>query len=624
MKLLKDSIKRCAIFLFYDKDGYVDEYILYMLKDLKENVDDLLVVSNGAICQESREKLEEITDDILIRANRGFDVGGYREGLFYYGFEKLQKYDEVIMLNYTFYGPLYPFSEMFDSMAEKDLDFWGITNHFQVTPDPYGQNRYGYLPEHLQSHFLVVRRSLLSSDAYKEFMINTKNPASYVDSVCDYESIFQKHFLDMGFKGEAYCDASEYEDYVYNPIMFRMKEMIAKQRCPIVKRRSFFTDYHDFMLNSCGESTSEAYEYIRTNLDYDTKLIWDNLLRLENMTEISRAMHLNYMLPEKEKLQRYCPYKKIAIYVFVHSTKHIDDYLNYLYAIPSEVATYFLCKGSDFDVQSLQKSIGERDNFIILPDDQEDWFAELQKLIERSRQTYSYIAICDIKDYEMNAPYSNRVSWQYSDWKNILPTEAYITNVIATFEQNERLGMLVPPMPEFGDLYGRLQNGWMGRYEQVRQLLVDNQIQVNIKEQDEPLAPFGGSFWLRTEALNYIPERSWINMQDEELVLLTMPFLVQKGNFYTGIIYNMEYASIAVTNQDYMMRETNKAVFEKFGPTYHKIEIERIKGATRFSQLPPEVRRKFVLKRKLKRMERVPVLNRVYVIAKRVYIKIRR
>ena len=68
------------------------------------------------------------------------------------------------------------------------------------------------MPEHLQSHFLVVRKSMILSDEYREFIINMKNPESYVDSICDYESIFQKHFTDLGFKGEAYCDSKNMKD----------------------------------------------------------------------------------------------------------------------------------------------------------------------------------------------------------------------------------------------------------------------------------------------------------------------------------------------------------------------------------------------------------------------------
>lgn len=36
---------------------------------------------------------------------------------------------------------------------------------------------------------------MILSDEYREFIINMKNPESYVDSICDYESIFQNTLL---------------------------------------------------------------------------------------------------------------------------------------------------------------------------------------------------------------------------------------------------------------------------------------------------------------------------------------------------------------------------------------------------------------------------------------------
>ena len=149
MILGKKKLRRCAIFLFFDKDGIVDDYICHMLEDLRNSVEYILVISNGYVERSGLQKLKRAADDVYCRANLGLDVGGYREGLFYIGFKKLAEYDEVVMLNYTFFGPLYPFSEMFDTMAERDVDFWGITKHHKVDPDPFGMLPYGYLPEHI-------------------------------------------------------------------------------------------------------------------------------------------------------------------------------------------------------------------------------------------------------------------------------------------------------------------------------------------------------------------------------------------------------------------------------------------------------------------------------------------
>ena len=127
MKVIDSLKNRCGIFLFYDCDGIVDDYIIYMLKDLKKSLSYLLVVCNGKPKEEELKKLQVEADEVLIRRNHGFDVGGYREGLFYLGFRELEKYDEIVLFNYTFFGSIYPFSEMFEKMSTIDLDFWGIT-----------------------------------------------------------------------------------------------------------------------------------------------------------------------------------------------------------------------------------------------------------------------------------------------------------------------------------------------------------------------------------------------------------------------------------------------------------------------------------------------------------------
>lgn len=166
----KKNINRLGIFFFYDKDGIVDDYITYMLEDMKKNVSDLLVVCNGKVTPEGRQKLQDITDDVIVRENTGFDVWAYKEGMQYYGWDKLSFYDEVILFNFTIFGPLYPFKEMFDEMDQRDLDFWGITTYHGAPYDPFGKIKYGYLPEHIQSHFIVVRNDMLVSYEFKKIL----------------------------------------------------------------------------------------------------------------------------------------------------------------------------------------------------------------------------------------------------------------------------------------------------------------------------------------------------------------------------------------------------------------------------------------------------------------------
>ena len=62
MKLDKTKpIRRIAVYFFYDKDGIVDDYSPYLLRDLVKNIEKLIFVSNGPLTAESKEKLAEFT-----------------------------------------------------------------------------------------------------------------------------------------------------------------------------------------------------------------------------------------------------------------------------------------------------------------------------------------------------------------------------------------------------------------------------------------------------------------------------------------------------------------------------------------------------------------------------------
>lgn len=580
MILGKKKLRRCAIFLFFDKDGIVDDYICHMLEDLRNSVEYILVISNGYVERSGLQKLKRAADDVYCRANLGLDVGGYREGLFYIGFKKLAEYDEVVMLNYTFFGPLYPFSEMFDTMAERDVDFWGITKHHKVDPDPFGMLPYGYLPEHIQSFFMVLRPSLFLSYQYKDFIFNMQNPVSYQKSIVEYETIFTKHFEDFGFTWDVYVNTDEYERYAYCPNMFYIKEMIEKKRCPMIKRRSFFTDYSDFLLNSCGETSIDAYEYIRENLDYSEDEIWDNILRLENISDVHRDMHFNYMLPKYGNGNGRVSEGKTAVLIAVEWTGRLNWYKRFLKEIPSWADVYLLGSNRQLceEVAQVVKSC-IRNPLQKVECEIKDYLEILRTMERIGSNGYTYVGILYLQNVEKCKPYSNDVSWQFCDWENMLGSAEYVDNLLEVFQQNLRLGMMIPPVPDFGRLFADLGDGWMNRYEDTLELLKNLKIRINVRETSAPLTPIGGSFWIRSEVLKKMHEYLQMNVKtDFQTVLLALPFLVQKTGFYTGVAYSEEYASVAITNQDYMFRETNKVIFDKYGANFHNVCVQNIKN----------------------------------------------
>ncbi len=255
MKIDSKSKNRLVIYFFYDKDGIIDEYIPVMLEGLKDLYTDLLFISNGEIASEGKLIIEKYTDTIIERENKGFDVWAYKEALEYYGWSKLGLYDEIVLMNYTIFGPLYSFKEMFETMSQRDIDFWGITKHHKVDFDCFQTCKYKYIPEHIQSNFLVIRKSLVKSKEYQDFWNEMKMINSYGESVGLYEAIFTKDFSEKGFKADVYINTDDLEGYTRYPLMMMSYELIKNRKCPVMKIKSFSQNYYDIL----GEGLGKLY-----------------------------------------------------------------------------------------------------------------------------------------------------------------------------------------------------------------------------------------------------------------------------------------------------------------------------------------------------------------------------
>ena len=65
--------KRLGLFIFYDRDGIVDDYVEYLLQDISENFTRLVILSNSTLEVSEQKKLEKYSSDIIIRENKGLD-----------------------------------------------------------------------------------------------------------------------------------------------------------------------------------------------------------------------------------------------------------------------------------------------------------------------------------------------------------------------------------------------------------------------------------------------------------------------------------------------------------------------------------------------------------------------
>lgn len=579
MILNEKSPKRYGVYVFYDKDGIADEYNYYFIKELKKEVSHVLVICNGDLNEEGRAGFQAVADELIVRPNEGYDITAYKIGIEKINYNADGQYDEILICNSTMFGPFYPFKEMFEAMAAKDLDFWGITNFHEVPFDPFGTVKYGMLPKHIQSFFMVFRKSLTQTTDFTEYWKNMPVITSYEQAIGFHEAIFTKDFADKGYKWDVYANSDDLEGYTYDPLRDFPRMMIEKRRCPIIKRRSFFHEYTEALTRSAGEGGREAMEYIQKHTDYDTNMIWDSILRIQNMADVKKRMHLNYVLPSRVLLDKKEPTLKTALVVHVYYDDLAPMCAKYALSMPKDVDIYVTVPDKK-KLKIVKEAFGivkeHKVDFRIVGNigrDVAPFLVGCKDLIDK----YDLIAkVHDKKVYQVT-PMSIGDTWGSMCFENMIKNETFVRNVISTFENNPYLGMLTPPVPVHGPYYPTTGKGeWGDNFKVTQELAQELGLKVDLNNMKEPIAPLGSFFWVRTKALKGLFARDWeykdfppepidIDATVLHAIERIYPFCVQNEGYYAGWLMVDTFAKVQLNNWRYMNGTISRAAMEHHG-----------------------------------------------------------
>lgn len=590
MKLDKEKIERCAIFVFYDKDGIVDRYIPVFLNGIKKVVSRLIIVCNGEVTNNGMKVFRGITDEILTRPNEGYDITAYKYGLEHVSLDRLSDYDEVLLLNSTMFGPIYPFEEMFGKMNHEDVDFWGITNFHEVPYDPFGTIEYGYIPKHIQSFFMVFRKSLCSSEDFISYWKNLPVITNYNEAIGYFETVFTKKFSDKGYKWMAYAGSDELEGYTYDPLRDYPRYMIEKKRCPVMKKRSFFHDYGEALSRSGGEAVKEVFDYLEKYTDYNTDMIWETLLRLQNQADIKKRMHSNFIL--STRLPKKCEKNsnlKVALVLHIYFEDLAEYCMSYVKHMPDNADVYITVPTEEKlkTVKQVFSGISGRNIYYRIVGnigrDVAPFLVGCKDIIDK------YDLICKVHDKKVYQviPRSVGASWAYKCFENTMKNKVFIENVIKTFAENPRLGMLAPPVPNHAPYYPTTGKGeWGDNFAVTKEWADKLGLNVDIDITKEPIAPLGSMFWVRTKALKGLFAHDWEYdefpkepIETDATVLHALerlyPFCVQNEGYYSGWLMADTYAKIEMTNWKFINDKLIQALFKKVGVCNFQELLER-------------------------------------------------
>lgn len=238
-------MKRICILPVYDCDGVIDNSEEFYISSMADAVDRLIIIIIDFLFPNELQKLKKYTSEIYTKENKGLDIAAYKEVLEkYINIEEMKQYDELILSNDTNFGPFIPFVNIFEEMASKACDFWGI-NYVNAG-----------LRAHLQSDLRAFRRTTYEA-LYHYFIDEVRGDEIKHDIVRWHEIAFYRYMLVNGFRSAYYTRENRMDVYYYP------YQMLKDYGHPFIKKRGF--DEYGIL----RDNYILALNYVRENYKYD-------------------------------------------------------------------------------------------------------------------------------------------------------------------------------------------------------------------------------------------------------------------------------------------------------------------------------------------------------------------
>ncbi len=554
---VRSPVKRIAFYLLWDKEGLVDRYVLYCLEKLRQHVEHIIVISNGPVSSDGRAQLDAVVDEVWERKNVGLDVGGYKEALDRFGFDRLAEYDEAILLNYTFFGQIYPFSEMFEKTDAWDVDFWGISEHAEVDPHFFATG--GVLPRHIQSHWLAVRTSLLASPAFREYWESMPEITSYDESVDRHEARFAQYFQERGFRWDVVYRCA---DYPYqNPILDDVVQLTA-DRCPILKRRTFFHD--PLYMSDNAIIGRDVIDILEKTSDYPLELIWENVARTmePRVAATNFSLHRIYSDALEITPEQYQRTRETRALVAIHCYYEdmLDELLDYANRLPCQqhvvVTTDTDEKRATIEALLSRREIPSFEVRVTQSNAGRDVSAFLVGCADLLRSDGFDIVV---KLHSKRSPQDGVVAGGWFKrhlFGNLLHSDHYAANLVNLFVEDPHIGMAIPPTIHIG--FPTMGQSWFLNKEWAAKLCTQLGIRTPLDE-STPLSALGSMFIARPRALHLLLDAglTWADFENQPYGDGSLAHVIERLFTYSSLgagmpVYTVQSTELASINYPFL------------------------------------------------------------------------
>ena len=239
------NIKRLFLFAGYDKDGIIDDALVYYIKTLSKFGDVILCMDSNCPVSELN-KVNKYTIARMGRRHYEYDFGSYKRA---YEYAKkhdiLRNYDVLYLVNDSVYGPTIALNKTIANIEKLPTDASGMVVSKHKTH------------EFMESWFVRLNKNVFTSDWFDDFITSVTRQTDKTLVTIKYE-----HGLSNLIKNNGCTWSGVYEfhgRYTYNN-----PTKLFKKGCPFIKKSSFVRHNGalgfeiNYVLKHCDKTASRA------------------------------------------------------------------------------------------------------------------------------------------------------------------------------------------------------------------------------------------------------------------------------------------------------------------------------------------------------------------------------
>lgn len=560
---------RITLCVFYDENGEIKDFQKTYLEAIKNISTRTILIANGKISEVSAKYLNENKIELITRQNTGFDFGAWKDAILQLGWKEISSYENLLLTNFTCYGPIFPLEDVISEMDERICDFWGINRHPEqknslIIPG----DSTSYVREHIQSYFLNIKQNLLYSLTFRSFWEELHPASTYSQEVAWHENKLTEVLEAAGYISDCYMNFKKYSLSGLNPSLFHSDDQLILDKNPLVKRKVFLLE-PSYWIDSTrtGRQPQIIFDFLKRNYARFNEVVKD-LTQSACMSDLQVSLKQLYII-DQDSSRKTADFSKIGFMYFVYYADLINQTLGNILALPKD-AHILISSSSQSLLDKYKKELEDHNfanvNFQLVSPRGRDMSA---LLLGGKDFIHSFPFICFLHDKKTaQAGLITGKEYAYHNFHCNIASKHYVDNIFQIFVSNPEVGLLVPPSFAVGNEMGE---------NEIELIKLMHMYRIKCPFDTSPPAPFGNMFWVRSAALVSVLDR--VNLSEEDFPQEPMaddgtfnhaferfiPMVAQESGYLTAWVATRNYYESYTLRQLYQLRKITDAMTKRYG-----------------------------------------------------------